>query len=102
MPTDLSPVELARRTWHLGLFDPTMPAAAAGAFAATGPSVALPYVMAALRFPRRIAITDDLGSLTYLQLAHRIEQVTAALRGAASPPATGSACCAATTAASWN
>lgn len=82
MATDLSPVELARRSWHLGLLDPTMPAAATGAFLATGPSLAMPYTMAALRFPRRVAITDDIGSLTYLQLVMRIEKLAVALRTA--------------------
>ncbi len=56
----VSPAELARTSWNLGMFDPTTMAVVAGGLARTGPSLALPYAVAALRFPRRVAI----GSLT--------------------------------------
>jgi len=79
--TRLSPTDLVRTAWHLGLFDPTTPVAAFGAIATTGPTLALPYAMAALRFPRRTAIIDDHGSLTYRALARRIERVAKALDG---------------------
>lgn len=75
-----SPLDIARRSWHLGLCDPTTPLVAAGAFLATGPSPAMPYAMSALRFPHRTAITDDTGSLTYAQLGRRVEQLAVALR----------------------
>lgn len=81
-----SPLDLLRRGWHLGAFDPTTPLVAAGAFIATGPSLAMPYMMSALRFPTRRAITDDTGSLTYAQLAIRIERLAAALRSAGIGP----------------
>lgn len=80
MTTRLSPGALLRTSCNLGLFDPTTPFVAVGGLATTGPSLALPYAIAALRFPRRIAITDDHGSLTYLALARRIERLAKALQ----------------------
>ena len=86
MTTRLSPGALFRTTWNLGLFDPTTPLAAVGGLAMSGPSLALPYAMAALRFPRRVAITDDHGSLTYFELGRRIERLAKALSKAGIEP----------------
>ena len=77
--TRVSPVDLVKTSWNLGLFDPTTAVAAAGGMVRTGPSLALPYAMAALRFPRRTAITDDHGSLNYFELSNRIERLARAL-----------------------
>jgi fatty-acyl-CoA synthase len=70
---------MLRTTWNLGLFDPTTPLAAVGGLVTAGPSLALPYAIAALRFPRRTAITDDHGSLSYFELGRRIERLAKAL-----------------------
>ena len=80
MTTRLSPGALLRTSWNLGLLDPTTPLATVGGLATTGPSLALPYAVAGLRFPRRTAITDDHGSLSYFELARRIERLAGALR----------------------
>ena len=86
MTTRVSPGALLRTSWNLGLFDPTTPLAAMGGIATTGPSLALPYAIAALRFPRRVAVTDDYGSLTYFQLCRRIERLAHALHRAGIGP----------------
>ncbi|MEQ8840768.1 MAG: AMP-binding protein [Acidimicrobiales bacterium] len=75
----VSPGELVRTTWNLGLFDPTTAWAVAGGMVRSGPSLALPYAAAALRFPRRVAIADDHGTITYAQLSRRIERLAGSL-----------------------
>lgn len=57
--------DLANRT---GLLDPRRAPAIAAAVARWGPTVAAPYVASAIVTPRRPAIIDDEGSLSFQQL----------------------------------
>ena len=86
MSTRVTPKALLRTSWNLGLFDPTTPLAAVGGMATAGPSLALPYAIAAVRFPRRVAIIDDHGSLNYFELCRRIERLAHAVHGAGIGP----------------
>ncbi len=57
-----------------------MVTALAGAVVTWGPTVAAPYTAAAIRHPRRIALVDDHGSLTYRALELRSSRVALGLR----------------------
>lgn len=67
--------------WRAGLLAPDLVGALTGAALWWGPTVAASYSAAALRHPRRTALVDDEGRLSYLQLAMRTDRVAAALRG---------------------
>ena len=69
----------AATLWRLRAADPTVTLAALGAVALTGATPAAPYVAASLRNPRRTAIVDDHGELTYRELDDRTAAYAAAL-----------------------
>lgn len=69
--------DTARRA---GVLDPAALLAAGGAAVWWGPGSAAAYAAAALRTPRRTAIIDDHGSLTYRQLELRATRVAGGLR----------------------
>lgn len=73
----LAVLEVIRRT---GMSDPRSVGAMTGASAFWGASVAAPYAAASLRHPRRNAIVDDYGAITYRQLDWRTSRVAGAFR----------------------
>jgi fatty-acyl-CoA synthase len=68
---------LAKR---LGLLNPATVATTGAAALYWGPGTAAAYAAAAARSPRRVAVIDDYGQLTYLELEWRCSRVAAALR----------------------
>ncbi len=70
-------VGTARR---LGLLNPATVAAAGAAALYWGPSSAAAYAAASVRSPRRAALIDDYGKLSYLQLEWRCSRLAAGLR----------------------
>ncbi|NND74690.1 MAG: AMP-binding protein [Ilumatobacter sp.] len=70
-------VAFARR---LGLVDPRQIAATTTALARWGPNLAAMYTASALRHPRRPAIIDDRGALTYAELDRRATALAKGLR----------------------
>ena len=72
-----SVVAAVRRT---GLYDPFALSALGLATTLWGPSLAASYGAATTRYPGRIAVVDELGSLTYRQLDHRAGLAAAGLR----------------------
>lgn len=73
----LHSVGTARR---LGLLNPATVATAGAAALYWGPGTAAAYAAASIRSPRQVALIDDYGRLTYLQLEWRCNRVAAALR----------------------
>ena len=69
--------DTARR---LGLLNPATVAAAGAAAFYWGPSSAAAYAAASVRSPRRTALIDDYGRLSYLQLEWRCNRLAAGLR----------------------
>ncbi len=65
---------------RVGAFDPGRTLSLGLAMAAWGPTTATAYSSSALRHPRRTALVDDYGRLTYLQLDLRTSRVAAGLR----------------------
>ncbi len=66
-----------------------------------GPTPAAGYTVSAARYPDEVAIVDEAGTLTFLEVHRRTNALRArARRTPASAPATASRSCAATTAAS--
>ena len=86
--------DVAGTLWRLRVVDPTVVAATVGALALTGPTAAAPYVAAAIRTPRRTAIVDEYGSITYRELDQRTGSYGAALeaRGLTSAARVGILC----------
>ena len=70
-------LRLARR---LGWLDPRQMAATTAAVARWGPTLAAPYASAASRTPRRVAIVDDRGSLSYAELDRQSSDLAHGLR----------------------
>lgn len=68
-------ISLARRT---GFADPRSVCALTAASAFWGASVAAPYAAAAVRYPRRSAVVDDYGVITYRQLDWRTTRLAGA------------------------
>lgn len=79
---------------RIGLLDPVNVAAIGTAALVWGPSSAAAYAAAAARSPRRTAIIDDHGSLSYFHLEQRSSRVAAGLkaRGVRSGDAIGLLC----------
>ncbi len=77
MTSLLRSISTAKR---LGLLDPATVAAAGAAAVMWGPSSAAAYSAASVRSPRRTALVDDYGQLTYFQLEVRANRVAAGLR----------------------
>ena len=73
----LRTVGTARR---VGLLDPVNVAAAGAAAFYWGPSSAAAYAAASVRSPRRTALIDDYGRLSYVQLEWRCNRLAAGLR----------------------
>jgi fatty-acyl-CoA synthase len=69
--------QLARR---LGWLDPALLGATTAALARWGPTLAAPYAGSALRHPRRVAIVDHRGSVTYSELERRSTTLARGLR----------------------
>ena len=69
----------AATLWRLRAVDPTIALAALGAVTLTGATSAAPYVAASLRTPRRTAVVDDHGELTYRELDDRTAAYAASL-----------------------
>jgi acyl-CoA synthetase (AMP-forming)/AMP-acid ligase II len=63
-----------------GLLDPDLLAANITAVATWGASAAMPYVASAIRHPRRAALIDDIGTVTYKELHKRTTAVAGALQ----------------------
>ena len=70
-------LRLARR---LGWLDPAQMAATAAALTRWGPTLAALYTASAVRHPRRTAVIDDRGSVTYADLDHRSSSLAQGLR----------------------
>jgi fatty-acyl-CoA synthase len=70
-------VQLARR---LGWTDPLQLASTTAALARWGPTVAGLYAASAVRHPRRRAVVDHLGSVTYGELDRRSTALAGGLR----------------------
>ena len=64
-----------------GLVDPRQVAAMSAALLRWGPSLATAYAAAAMRHPRRAAVIDHRGSLTFRQLDARSTALARGLRG---------------------
>lgn len=73
----LRSIGTARR---IGLLDPATVATTGAAALFWGPSSAAAYAAASVRAPRRIALIDDHGSLTYFQLEQRSSRLAAGLK----------------------
>ena len=65
---------------RVGLLNPATIAAAGAAALVWGPSSAAAYSAASVRSPTRIALIDDYGELTYLQLEVRANRVAAGFK----------------------
>ena len=70
-------LRLARR---LGWLDPAQIAATAAAVTRWGPTLAALYTASAVRHPRRAAVIDDRGSVTYADLDHNSSALAQGLR----------------------
>ncbi|TFH16044.1 MAG: acyl-CoA synthetase [Acidimicrobiales bacterium] len=70
-------LRLARR---LGWLDPAQVAATAAAVARWGPTLAAIYTASAVRHPRRAAVIDDRGSVTYAELDRNSSALAQGLR----------------------
>lgn len=77
MSSLLRSISTARR---VGLLDPTNVAAAGAAALVWGPSSAAAYAAASVRSPKRAALIDDHGTLSYFQLEVRSNRVAAGLK----------------------
>jgi acyl-CoA synthetase (AMP-forming)/AMP-acid ligase II len=71
-----SAFDTARRA---GLLDPTLAFASATAYVTWGASPAAAFAASACRFPRRRAVVDDEGSLTFAQLDRRTDAMAVGL-----------------------
>ncbi len=76
----MDPLNLLSTAHRTGALDPTRLASLGAAAAAWGPTTAAAYGAAALRHPRRTAIIDDVGEITYFQLDVRTTRVAGGLR----------------------
>jgi fatty-acyl-CoA synthase len=70
-------LQVARR---LGWLDPGQVGATTAGIARWGPTLAAPYAGAALRYPKRVAVVDHQGSITYRELDRRSTELASGLR----------------------
>lgn len=99
----MSNLETAKVLAAAGLIRPVNPLAAARAVAALrswGVCLAGGFTAAALRSPRRIAVSDERGTLTFAQLDQRSNALADSLRRLGVEPGVGSRSCAVTIAVS--
>lgn len=66
--------------WRAGFLDPLNGVALAAAAARVGPNLAAPYAAAAVRHPRRTAVVDDDGGVTYRDLDRRTTGIAEGMR----------------------
>lgn len=74
-------VRVLDRLRRAGLGDPLLAAAGSCALLEWGPSVVVPFEAAARRHPRRAAIVDHAGTLSYAALKQRTDAMAAGLAG---------------------
>ncbi len=75
----------ARTLLHTGMFAPTRPDKAARSLRALrrwGPTPAAAYTSSAVRYPHRVAIVDDRGTLTFSEVQRRTNALAHELRNA--------------------